>query len=212
LAILIIALVGACALILAMDARKSMDEKSAAAFSRVPEAFRTAIQENEEVLAASLGVIMDYHGITICPSGYITKAENICMVDSVFSIDPTYSKNPGGLIFDKKKIPYSLKLPSKYNKPGEHSISILDTEKPIRPLLEYTCFELMDIKTKAKNVVYHLKGFGNGILRFDSSVGKDCVLVKNGSSDMDFRFWKDGNSSFVQVNSKGKFTASVKRN
>ncbi len=162
--------------------------------------------------AASLGFIMDYHGITICPSGYITKAENICMVDSVFSIDPTYSKNPGGLIFDKKKIPYSLKLPSKYNKPGKHSISILDTEKPIRPLLEYTCFELMDIKTKAKTVVYHLKGFGNGILRFDSSVGKDCVSVKNGSSDMDFRFWKDNNSSFVQINSKGKFTASVKRN
>ena len=162
--------------------------------------------------AASLAFIMDYHGLTICPSGYIIKAVNICMRDSVFSIDPTYSRNAGGLIFDNKNIPYTLKLPSNCNKPGKHSISILDTEKPIRPLLEYTCFELMDIKPKNESIVYHLKGLGNGILRFDSSVSKDCVSIKNGDNDMDFKFWKDNNSSFIQVNSKGKFTAAIKRN
>lgn len=162
--------------------------------------------------AASLAFIMDYHGITLCPSGYITKAENICMRDSVFSIDPTYSRNTSGLIFDNTKIPHTLKLPSKYNKPGKHSISILDTEKPIRPLLKYTCFKLIDIKMKSKSVIYSLKGLGNGILRFDSSVSKDCVSIKNGDNDMDFAFWKDGNSSFIQVNSKGKFTAAIKRN
>ena len=162
--------------------------------------------------AASLSFIIDYQGITVCPSGYITKAENICLAKSVFDINPTYSQNPGGLIFDNKKIPHTLKLPSNCNKPGKHSISILDTEKPTTPLLQYTCFELTNIKTRSKTVVYHLKGFGNGILRFDLSVSKDCVSVKNGNKNMNFKFWKDKNSTFIQVNAAGKFTAAIKRN
>jgi tetratricopeptide (TPR) repeat protein len=163
--------------------------------------------------AASLAFLMDYHGITVCPSGYMSKAENICMKDSVFSIDTKFSKHVAGLIFDKEKIPHTLKLPSKYNKPGKHNIEILDADKPTNTILQYTCFELIDVKTKPGNIVYYLKGFGNGILRFGNSAGKQNFAVTDDNANkMDFTFWKKDNSSYIQVNAKGKFTVIVNRN
>jgi len=162
--------------------------------------------------AASMAFLIDYHGVTVCPSENIVNAMNISFRKTGLDIYPQYSDNIAGIILDTSKIRHTLKIPSSQLKDGKHTVKILESEKKVSPVLEYSCFELKKVQPLSTKVKYWMYGYGNGMLRFDSDVRKDMVAVKDASGKrIDFEFWKSENSSFIQLVAGGEFTASVSK-
>jgi len=150
----------------------------------------------------SLGAAVDYNGVNLMPSGYLEKIDDLIYKKSVLNIDLKMPKNLGGIVVDRKKVPYTLRIPSNLLTPGTHKISFLD--KKSQPLLLFTNLELLNVKETAEGVEYTINGYGNGVLRFEE-VSRDKISATDESGNpVVFDYIPTPNGDNIQITTRGK--------
>jgi len=111
-------------------------------------------------------------------------------------------ENLGGIVFDDKEIPCSLRIPSKHLTPGTHKISFLD--KKCQPLLLFTNLELLDVNEVKDGVEYTINGYGNGVLRFEE-VSRDKIRATDETGKpVAFDYIPTSSGDSIQIRVKGK--------
>lgn len=154
---------------------------------------------------------IDYNGVTIVPSDDASGVKDISFRGAVLSIDTGTSNDANGLVIDGVPVPHTLRVPNSLLTPGRHSIRLMNGKSRASTLLAHTDFELLDMKSDSGSVVYNLRGYGNGVLRFRGAVAQDAVSVVDPSGKpIAFRIWSAEGGTRIQVNAKGAFRVTIR--
>lgn len=153
---------------------------------------------------------IDYNGVTVVPSSDTSGVKDIAFRKAVLSIDTSGSKDANGLVVDGVPVLHTLRVPNSLLTPRRHSISLLGSKSDAGTVLAHTDFELLDVKSDDGSVIYNLRGYGNGVLRFKNSVAQDAVSVVDSSGKLiAFRIWSTEGGTRIQLNAKGRFQVKV---
>jgi len=177
--------------------------------------------------ALSLGIIIDYNGISLTPTNIYKKITDVHFRDAVVDIDLADFDKAVGIIVDSNKIYGTLKVPEKLLAPGKHKISFLKDDKIKKmPVLQYTHLKVVDVKNTEKYVEYKLHGYGVSAIRFNDVVKKDDVEIMEGrcrdrrmpvpqrpnsGEKLPFLFWKAPGGSRIQLDVHGEIIIRIKK-
>jgi len=162
--------------------------------------------------AVALGMVMDYNGVTLMPSGTYTRLEQIHYRDAVLEIDLAGAEKAIGLVVDGQEIPGTLKVPNELLSPGAHKVGFLMGEPSEAPLLLQTHLELVGVEETSSHWNYVLKGYGASVLRFHDVVKEKDVSVEDGNgTSLIFKAWKAEGGTRVQFNAGGEVMVKIKK-
>ena len=169
--------------------------------------------------ALSLGMIIDYNGISLTPTNIYKTITDVYFRDAIIDIDLTDFDKPIGITVDGNKVYGTLKVPEKLLTPGKHKISFLKDDKVKNlPVLQYTHLKVVDVKNSGKYIEYKLHGYGVAAIRFNDVVNKDDVEVMEGrcpqrpdsGKKLPFHFWKAPGGSRIQLNVHGDIIIKIR--
>lgn len=154
----------------------------------------------------ALGVALDFNGVSIIPSGLLTKADHIIFKNVELNVDLCGAKNVAGLVVDGQRIPNTLRIPSSFLTPGKHEVKLLDqAQAAAEPLLRYSNLELVALTRSATGGLdYQVEGHGRGLLRFMNLKAEKVCVTDAAGAPLDFEAKAFEGSLWVMVKTTGE--------